>query len=61
MRGAILYAPGDVCSEERPDPVIKEPTDAIVRTVATCVCRSDLLAELAADRARIGHRFTCPG
>ena len=30
MRGAILYAPGDVRCEERPDPVIMEPTDAIV-------------------------------
>ena len=31
MRGAILYAPGDVRYEERPDPMIIEPTDAIVR------------------------------
>ena len=38
MRGAILYAPGDVRVEDRPDPVIIEPTDAIVRTVAACVC-----------------------
>jgi hypothetical protein len=29
MRGAILYAPGDVRYEERPDPQIIEPTDAI--------------------------------
>ncbi len=42
MRGTILHAPGDVRFEERPDPVIKEPSDAIVRTVAACVCGSDL-------------------
>jgi threonine dehydrogenase-like Zn-dependent dehydrogenase len=61
IRGAILYSPGDVRSEEHPDPVIMEPTDAIVRTLATGVCLSDLLAQLAADRARTGHRFTCLG
>jgi threonine dehydrogenase-like Zn-dependent dehydrogenase len=37
MRGAILHAPGDVRCEERPDPTIIGPTDAIVPTVATCV------------------------
>src|SRR2546429_2904452 len=42
MRGAVLYAPGDVRSEERPDPKIIEPTDAIIRLSATCVCGSDL-------------------
>ena len=42
MRGTILYAPGDIRVEERADPAILEPTDAIVRTVAACVCGSDL-------------------
>ena len=42
MRGTILHAPGDIRLEERADPQILEPTDAIVRTVATCVCGSDL-------------------
>ncbi len=42
MRGAIIYGPGDVRVEERPDPVILEPTDAIIGTVAACVCGSDL-------------------
>lgn len=42
MRGAIIYGPGDVRFEERPDPVVVEPTDAVVRTVAACVCGSDL-------------------
>ncbi|MEV5750327.1 zinc-dependent alcohol dehydrogenase family protein [Actinoallomurus sp. NPDC052308] len=42
MLGTIIHGPGDVRFEERPDPTIIEPTDAIVRTVATCVCGSDL-------------------
>jgi threonine dehydrogenase-like Zn-dependent dehydrogenase len=42
MRGAVLYAPGDVRFEERADPRITKPTDAVIRTVATCVCGSDL-------------------
>ncbi|HEX8518663.1 MAG TPA: zinc-dependent alcohol dehydrogenase family protein [Pseudonocardia sp.] len=42
MRGAVLHAPGDVRVEERPDPTIVEPTDAVIRLAATCVCGSDL-------------------
>jgi len=42
MRGAVMYAPGDVRVEDRPDPTILEPTDAIVRLAASCVCGSDL-------------------
>jgi threonine dehydrogenase-like Zn-dependent dehydrogenase len=42
MFGAVIHAPGDVRYEERPDPTILQPTDAVVRTVAACVCGSDL-------------------
>src|SRR5438128_3452321 len=42
MKGAVLYGPRDVRFEERGTPKIVEPTDAIVRTSATCVCGSDL-------------------
>ena len=42
MRGTVLYAPGDVRSEQREDPRIEKPTDAILRLAATCVCGSDL-------------------
>ena len=42
MRGAVLYAPGDIRVEELDDPRIIEPTDAILRLSATCVCGSDL-------------------
>ena len=42
MRGAVMHAPGDVRIEQRPDPKIVEPTDAIIRLPATCICGSDL-------------------
>src|SRR5918998_1493174 len=42
VRGAVMYAPGDVRVEERPDPQILKPTDAIIRLPATCICGSDL-------------------
>jgi threonine dehydrogenase-like Zn-dependent dehydrogenase len=42
MRGAVMYATGDVRVEEREDPRILAPTDAIIRLSATCVCGSDL-------------------
>jgi threonine dehydrogenase-like Zn-dependent dehydrogenase len=61
MHGAVIYAPGDVRYEERPEPVILEPTDAIVRTVAACVCGSDLwryrgIAPVP-EPTPIGHEF----
>ena len=42
MRGAVLYAPGDVRVQDRDDPKLVEPTDAIIRLAATCICGSDL-------------------
>jgi threonine dehydrogenase-like Zn-dependent dehydrogenase len=42
VRGAVLYGPREVRFEERSDPTIIEPTDAIIRTSAACVCGSDL-------------------
>jgi threonine dehydrogenase-like Zn-dependent dehydrogenase len=42
MRGAVIHSPGDVRFEELDDPKILKPTDAVIRTVATCVCGSDL-------------------
>lgn len=37
-----MYGPGDVRVEERDAPEIVEPTDAIVRLSASCICGSDL-------------------
>ena len=42
MKGTVLYRPGDIRFEDRDDPRIVEPTDAVLRLSATCVCGSDL-------------------
>jgi threonine dehydrogenase-like Zn-dependent dehydrogenase len=61
MRGAVIYAPGDVRVEERDDPKITEPTDAILRLSATCVCGSDLWpyrgVEAVEGPSPIGHEY----
>ncbi len=61
MRGAILYAPGDVRFVERDDPRIIKPTDAIIRMSATCVCGSDLWPyrgfNPSAEPSPMGHEY----
>ncbi|MFL6451137.1 MAG: alcohol dehydrogenase catalytic domain-containing protein, partial [Bryobacteraceae bacterium] len=42
MQGTMLYGPRDIRSEELPEPRIVQPTDAIIRLSATCICGSDL-------------------
>ncbi|MBA2464110.1 MAG: zinc-dependent alcohol dehydrogenase family protein [Nocardioidaceae bacterium] len=42
MRVTTIHAPGDIRLEERPAPTIEEPTEAIVKVVAACICGSDL-------------------
>lgn len=42
MRATFMYGAGDVRVEDAPDPVLREPTDAVVRIVRSCVCGSDL-------------------
>jgi threonine dehydrogenase-like Zn-dependent dehydrogenase len=42
MRGAVLYGPRDVRIDDRPDPRIVDPADAVIRLSATCICGSDL-------------------
>ncbi|KAB7759127.1 IMP dehydrogenase [Mycolicibacterium mucogenicum DSM 44124] len=55
-----MYRPGDVRVEDRDDPKIVDPTDAIIRLTATCICGSDLWpyrgAE-AADHQVMGHEY----
>jgi len=42
MRATTLHAPGDIRVSEVPDPTIQQPTDAIVKVYAACICGSDL-------------------
>lgn len=60
MRGVIMHAPGDVRTEDRPDPVIEEPTDALIRLAATCICGSDLWPYRGIEKVRdsaMGHEY----
>jgi threonine dehydrogenase-like Zn-dependent dehydrogenase len=61
MRGVILHAPGDVRVEQRQDPTIEQPTDAVIRVTASCVCGSDLWpyrgVEPVAGPAPMGHEY----
>jgi threonine dehydrogenase-like Zn-dependent dehydrogenase len=61
MRGAVLHAPGDVRVDNRPDPTIEKPTDAVIRLAATCVCGSDLWPyrgiEAMNGPAPMGHEY----
>ena len=61
MRGTVIHAPGDIRFEQRPDPTIEKPTDAIIRITAACVCGSDLWpyrgAEPVDSPTPIGHEY----
>jgi threonine dehydrogenase-like Zn-dependent dehydrogenase len=61
MRATLMYGAGDVRIENVPDPVLKQPTDALVRITGSCVCGSDLhpYASMKPEDgpARMGHEF----
>ena len=61
MRGTVLYGPHDVRFEDREDPRIEKPTDAIIRIAATCVCGSDLWPyrgiQKIAQPTPMGHEY----
>lgn len=42
MLGTVLHGPGNIRCEEVEDPKIQNPTDAIIKLSASCVCGSDL-------------------
>lgn len=61
MRGTMLYGPGDVRFETRPDPTIAKPTDAIISISAACVCGSDLWPyrgiQTVTEPTPMGHEY----
>jgi NADPH:quinone reductase-like Zn-dependent oxidoreductase len=60
MKAAIYGGPLDITVGERADPVLKSPTDAIVRVTLACVCGSDLWYYRGLsphDLGAIGHEF----
>jgi threonine dehydrogenase-like Zn-dependent dehydrogenase len=57
----MMHGAGDVRVEDVPDPVLRQPTDAVVRVLRACICGSDLwpygsMAPPEQGR-RIGHEF----
>src|SRR4051794_1864391 len=61
MRGVVMHAPGDVRLENREDPRIELPADAIIRVSAACVCGSDLWPyrgiQPVGEPAPMGHEY----
>ena len=61
MRATLLYAAGDVRVEDVARPQIRNPTDAVVRIVLSCVCGSDLWPykslPLTDNPRHMGHEF----
>ena len=61
MKGAVLFGPRDIRYDEREDPKILEPTDAILRLSASCVCGSDLWPYRGIDASGqptpMGHEY----
>jgi threonine dehydrogenase-like Zn-dependent dehydrogenase len=61
MRATLIYGAGNVRVEQVPDPVLQEPTDAVVRVLRSCICGSDLWPYASrpetGDGDRIGHEF----
>ncbi|MEV0556739.1 zinc-dependent alcohol dehydrogenase family protein [Streptomyces sp. NPDC050597] len=61
MRATTIHAPFDMRVEDVPDPVVRNPGDAVVRVLRSCICGSDLWAyrgESARQAGqRIGHEF----
>lgn len=62
MKALTWQGVNDVRIEEVPDPVLQEPTDAIVRVTSTAICGSDLhlygvLAAFLTPGDILGHEF----
>ncbi len=61
MRAAIFQGPGQIEVREVPEPVIKNPDEAIVKVTYCCICGSDLWMyrglEPYEPGRRIGHEF----
>jgi threonine dehydrogenase-like Zn-dependent dehydrogenase len=61
MRATLMYGAGDVRVEDVPDAALREPTDAVVRVLRSCICGSDLWPYWSMPPGehgqRMGHEF----
>jgi alcohol dehydrogenase len=42
MKALVYHGPGRKAWEEKPRPIVAQPTDAVVRIVTTTICGTDL-------------------
>lgn len=61
MRATVMHGTRDVRVEDRDKPTIINPTDAVIRVVAACVCGSDLWPYRGTDAVTsptaMGHEY----
>lgn len=61
MKATFIYGPKDVRVEEAEKPTIIDPTDAVIKLTATCVCGSDLWPyrgeDTVTERQPMGHEY----
>lgn len=61
MRATVMYAAGDVRVVDVADPIIRAPTDVVLRITRACICGSDLWPyrnmDASDEGARMGHEF----
>ena len=55
MKATVIHGPRDIRFEEVPDPTIQQPTDAIVKVHASCICGSDLWPYRGDDATESAH------
>ena len=61
MKGAVIHGAHDVRFEDREAPRITQPTDAVIRMAATCICGSDLWTYRGVNQLKapmpFGHEY----
>jgi len=55
VRVTTIHGERDIRLEERPDPTIVKPTDAIIRVTAACICGSDLWPYRGENQITVGE------
>ena len=57
MKAVVWNGKGDIRVDDVPDPIIQEPTDAVVRVLLSCICGSDLWPYRSMAAAWQGRRM----
>src|SRR5437764_11425458 len=57
MRATVYHGPGDMRSDQVPDPNIQAPTDVVARITHAGICGSDLWSYRGIDQRKPGDRM----